>query len=305
METALILALGFLTIAFSSCFNPCFIGNCSHTNETLALISPDPCFNPCFIGNCSHTLSSAPNLSFQGCFNPCFIGNCSHTPFSATLAHSKLCFNPCFIGNCSHTYNSYSSYQFLKVSILVLLETALIPEKSSSFQRHYLRFNPCFIGNCSHTRWIMPRRGEMSQFQSLFYWKLLSYMAAGKKGAVWKVVSILVLLETALILFPLIVSADIQIPVSILVLLETALIPTQTFPSLFSLILFQSLFYWKLLSYSIISWISCVQGCSFNPCFIGNCSHTKKNGEKMKKKEEFQSLFYWKLLSYSTLDGEV
>jgi len=164
---------------------------------------------------------------------------------------------------------------------------------------------------------------SFSLFQSLFYWKLLSYRCS---LLTWlnqfrgfnpcfigncSHTTVTPLLSSTLML------------VSILVLLETALIPeTGIKLSLFKFS-FQSLFYWKLLSYNTMQLLNnnnyirfnpCFIGnCShtpkyrrdfrcfagFNPCFIGNCSHTKRNGEKMKKKEEFQSLFYWKLLSYN------
>jgi len=42
-------------------------------------------------------------------------------------------FNPCFIGNCSHTRNGEVQGKGLFVSILVLLETALILEKHKNF----------------------------------------------------------------------------------------------------------------------------------------------------------------------------
>ena len=62
-------------------------------------------------------------------------------------------------------------------------------------------------------------------------------------------------------------------------------------------LLFQSLFYWNLLSYfSVPALVSTSAG--FNPCFTGTSSHT---GE-LKPIEDvdfaFQSLFYWNLLSY-------
>jgi len=113
----------------------------------------------------------------------------------------------------------------------------------------FLGFNPCFIGNCSHTYYGKIGIKKSFMFQSLFYWKLLSYPRpeGGQRGQpavsilvlletalilphAWRNdrdganVSILVLLETALIRFELIYLVVIKITVSILVLLETALI---------------------------------------------------------------------------------
>ena len=167
-------------------------------------------------------------------------------------------------------------------------------------------------------------------------------------------VSILVLLETALIQTTYSAQA-IKSAVSILVLLETALI---RYPLLFFVklkIQFQSLFYWKLLSYLMSVQSVAIKYLGFNPCFIGNCSHTlSKNKEKKVNREKcfnpcfigncshtctrnqkwygglpivsilvlletalilnylkilsyplitFQSLFYWKLLSYRAEGG--
>jgi len=119
------------------------------------------------------------------------------------------------------------------VSILVLLETALIPISDH---------NSHSVGSVL--------------FQSLFYWKLLSYNTAIRSWG-WN-------------------SND----VSILVLLETALIlgcwnnpPIRVYQE------FQSLFYWKLLSYRARDGERILVEPGFNPCFIGNCSHTKK-GDK-------------------------
>ena len=112
-----------------------------------------------------------------------------------------------------------------QVSILVLLETALIPDLwRDKYEHAGDSFNPCFIGNCSHT-WVIPSRSsDVNWFQSLFYWKLLSYKSQEFHTAIF--------------------------------------------------LLFQSLFYWKLLSYSIAFSFSSTLFPSFNPCFIGNCSHT-------------------------------
>ena len=191
------------------------------------------------------------------------------------LADPEISFNPCFIGNCSHTIPPFfKPLFFCDVSILVLLETALIPKACNGIQGAAVCFNPCFIGNCSHTK----RLGFFSLFTAR--------------------VSILVLLETALILPGRGHIGIHGLPVSILVLLETALILilAKTFNTLFGK--FQSLFYWKLLSYfPLNNNIICIKR-SFNPCFIGNCSHTGRLLIFAGSPEMFQSLFYWKLLSY-------
>jgi len=163
----------------SFCFNPCFIGNCSHTAENQNNFCRNLCFNPCFIGNCSHTkkkkrlkprcwpvsilvlLETAlipkrektlycSSSMFQSLFYWKLLSY--QSPLAARL-QARTCFNPCFIGNCSHTRITEEEKKALK-----------------------LCFNPCFIGNCSHTakKRFQSVQGEV--FQSLFYWKLLSYI---------------------------------------------------------------------------------------------------------------------------------
>jgi len=90
----------------------------------------------------------------------------------------------------------------IKVSILVLLETALIPEYPNKIFE------------------------SASWFQSLFYWKLLSYIYSICEFKKRENVSILVLLETALIPWRGMAGQGRDKKVSILVLLETALIRT-------------------------------------------------------------------------------
>ena len=167
-------------------------------------------------------------------------------------------------------------YLAVAVSILVLLETALIRERSQGIS-------------------------SVIRFQSLFYWKLLSYHGLQPDGRLFPNVSILVLLETALIqnkalefrprrlmkfqslfywkllsYFPAASRQGCGLEVSILVLLETALIPHYLLDFLCAGMQFQSLFYWKLLSYL-------------------RCEHIISLNHNRYK---FQSLFYWKLLSY-------
>jgi len=79
LETALIQTFVLIHLTSNGCFNPCFIGNCSHTLTILLIDYIDLSFNPCFIGNCSHTRKWGRLFWKGGSFNPCFIGNCSHT----------------------------------------------------------------------------------------------------------------------------------------------------------------------------------------------------------------------------------
>ena len=137
-----------------------------------------------------------------------------------------ICFNPCFIGNCSHTGAGRGRrIRITQVSILVLLETALILVSEQYIYSSSSCFNPCFIGNCSHTVHLEGDFIGKVLFQSLFYWKLLSYYS----------------------FFP---PSNCDLKVSILVLLETALILAEGRGTIRP------------------------SGLCFNPCFIGNCSHT-------------------------------
>ena len=61
---------------------------------------------------------------------------------------------------------------------------------------------------------------------------------------------------------------------------------------------FQSLFYWNLLSYRYLTHPSLPYRC-FNPCFTGTSSHTIIYFNRCPYRVLFQSLFYWNLLSYS------
>ena len=133
----------------------------------------------------------------------------SYIMWKAEIRGALTSFNPCFIGNCSHTHFSSSSRPWDEC------------------------FNPCFIGNCSHTNGIALAGTYPDGFQSLFYWKLLSYQISASLHHAINNVSILVLLETALIPGPDLTRSP-RNRVSILVLLETALIPHFHSFSLFS-----------------------------------------------------------------------
>ena len=140
-------------------------------------------------------------------------------------------------------------------------------------------FNPCFTGTSSHTKNTPFPQISLSEFQSLFYWNLLSYERNDCHKYPWMFVSILVLLEP-----PLIPTAAILLSrrpwVSILVLLE---------PPLIQLI-------FRMLSKRPLR---------FNPCFTGTSSHTRLTIPEIIEAMKFQSLFYWNLLSYNKRRSEV
>ena len=69
----------------------------------------------------------------------------------------------------------------------------------------------------------------------------------------------------------------------------------------FAAIEFQSLFYWNLLSYEVKRWKNILRFFGFNPCFTGTSSHTFSVFGKVLKGAVFQSLFYWNLLSYASI----
>jgi len=163
-------------------FNPCFIGNCSHTYLEDFLMMLLYCFNPCFIGNCSHTanifatriaserfqslfywkllsyfIDMGIDLSdFEERFNPCFIGNCSHTVPPPDPPPKVSSFNPCFIGNCSHTHETCFVHKAPEPFQSLFYWKLLSYEKSCSKKSETKCFNPCFIGNCSHTGQCYP-----------------------------------------------------------------------------------------------------------------------------------------------------
>ena len=63
------------------CFNPCFIGTYSFTDESITTSSSTyEGFNPCFIGTYSFTImNKLETMNASQCFNPCFIGTYSFT----------------------------------------------------------------------------------------------------------------------------------------------------------------------------------------------------------------------------------
>ena len=64
-----------------------------------------------------------------------------------------LSFNPCFNG--SYSYTSFSTSvltSISNVSILVLMEVTLIPDRDSLAGEDILSFNPCFNGSYSYTQ---------------------------------------------------------------------------------------------------------------------------------------------------------
>ena len=86
-----------------------------------------------------------------------------------------------------------------KVSILVLLEPPLILDFTAVTTQSLTGFNPCFTGTSSHTPNYQLCRYCSDQFQSLFYWNLLSYYKPRPALKRADAVSILVLLEPPLI----------------------------------------------------------------------------------------------------------
>ena len=230
-------------------------------------------------------------------FNPCFTGTSSHTPCIfwkwAGLTNS---FNPCFTGTSSHTWLWFEMRGRVEpVSILVLLEPPLIPARLC-VARLWLIVSilvlleppliPCPSCWLVSPVWVsILVLLEPPLILSINLWRPF-----------FRSVSILVLLE------PPLIQADLSrklntLCVSILVLLEPPLIPafiasisvrSICFNPCFTgtsshtrlacvqrplVILFQSLFYWNLLSY-------------FRAILIPYGGSV------------FQSLFYWNLLSY-------
>ena len=185
------------------------------------------------------------------------------------------------------------------VSILVLLETALIHYDGAVKRAQKLSFNPCFIGNCSHTLKQASSPTFATVFQSLFYWKLLSYLITRRLK--W---------QGFRCFNPCFIgNCSHTIPRGLWSKYPMGFNPcfigncshTQAkkrFQSVQGEV-FQSLFYWKLLSYSGQTLFYLDTHTGFNPCFIGNCSHTISDPCPLVSKiTRFQSLFYWKLLSY-------
>jgi len=186
----------------------------------------------------------------------------------------------------------------IKVSILILLESALKEKGRHCFRKNLACFNPYSAGKCSERICTTGRQWMRHWFQSLFCWKVLwkipswyrgsdsdfrfNPYSAGKcserrkeetKGWHLMNVSILILLESALKGFCVSPFLYRQTAVSILILLESALKVWRNSAGYKGRnYWFQSLFCWKVL------WKSHRQpsaagllGC-FNPYSAGKCS---------------------------------
>ena len=103
----------------------------------------------------------------------------------------------------------------------------------------------------------------------MFYWIRLSYGSGKTTIAKMIAVSILVLLDKALIPLCANDGAKSNVLVSILVLLDKALIPDCGEVPYFPLLEFQSLFYWIRLSYPQLEFFVIGTHPRFNPCSTG------------------------------------
>ena len=85
-----------------------------------------------------------------------------------------ISFNPCFIGSISEAGTATSvRLKEVRVSILVLLEVSLRPQRKRFERAGEPSFNPCFIGSISEAVQKQKDKKWVKQFQSLFYWKYL------------------------------------------------------------------------------------------------------------------------------------
>ena len=133
-------------------------------------------------------------------------------------------------------------------------------------------------------------------FQSLFYWNLLSYclrLIESSKSICFNPCFTGTSSHTSKCF-----TTRQRCLVSILVLLEPPLIPEMRHIER-GFLMFQSLFYWNLLSYNRLASRYTISCESFNPCFTGTSSHTwSLTLRHFYLVSLFQSLFYWNLLSY-------
>ena len=103
------------------------------------------------------------------CFNPYFNGYCSYTRKKVVIMHNHYCFNPYFNGYCSYTLFSISCILYCyHVSILILMDIALIQEEFSREDKLEWCFNPYFNGYCSYTERGVIYDEWRNLFQSLF-----------------------------------------------------------------------------------------------------------------------------------------
>ena len=88
-----------------------------------------------------------PDRAIDG-FNPCFTGYGSDARSQLPRnRHPSSCFNPCFTGYGSDAGPvSYLSFKEIPVSILVLLDMALMLRQIRLYRNDRGSFNPCFTG---------------------------------------------------------------------------------------------------------------------------------------------------------------
>ena len=86
-------------------------------------------------------------------FNPYFNGYCSYTGFGFEyVSGSQICFNPYFNGYCSYTHlKVFTTKLYYIVSILILMDIALILFSLRVINTARFCFNPYFNGYCSYT----------------------------------------------------------------------------------------------------------------------------------------------------------
>ena len=109
-------------------------------------------------------------------FNPCFTGTSSHTLYDTEGEMDITGFNPCFTGTSSHTSVLIWHRDLgCQVSILVLLEPPLIRIKRRKGVPVVFQFQSLFYWNLLSYLFVLVIWSKYKSFQSLFYWNLLSY----------------------------------------------------------------------------------------------------------------------------------
>ena len=166
--------------------------------------SPYGCFNPCFVGSSSQAHLLPPpfliNQQFQSLFCWKFllgvdntISRCWRDVFQSLFCW-KFLLGICF-GKILHEMNIMFQSLFCWKFLL---------GRSNGSPRMALvnRFNPCFVGSSSQARNLSESDVSTYKFQSLFCWKFLLGVCRGPCDRRSHEVSILVLLEVPLRLFP-------------------------------------------------------------------------------------------------------
>ena len=67
-------------------------------------------------------------------------------------AKSEESLNPCYAGRCSSTGLNTLTIAQWEVSILVMLDDALVPHRARARMSDRACLNPCYAGRCSSTR---------------------------------------------------------------------------------------------------------------------------------------------------------